>query len=346
MARVRKRDLMAAVAAANVNAIPVAPSGTGEAFVQYVSTWLGKWWRLREKWQTVSPGFCALICEPDFAKNAAFKDFELVTLFREAPASTIGNAVYVTDGVLGRVYRKKGFFGDADAIVKEIGALGLTTNPAVMFEPEVGMRLVAREGIKGLIAVMQFGAFSPALTVENVDHQLTWLYTSTLKYPTNFPQIWFNASKFIPIFHAEKLFQSTALIHLRAIAQDTWFVRTEDDNNAGRTDISIATLDPPCLFVLEIKVLKSYKYNPKSHSVVHKEEENVTWADEGITQVLGYRVAQQACEAFLLLYDMRQKDEEFGAIQERCAKENVLPRRYFIHNETAAKINKPAKQKA
>jgi hypothetical protein len=346
MGRVRKKDLMAAVAAANVNAIPVAPSGTGEAFVQFVSTWLGKWWRLREKWETVSPGFCALICEPDFARNPAFKDFELVELFREAPASTIGNAMYVTDGVLGRVYRKRGSFGDADAIVKEIGALGLTTKPAIIFEPEVGIRLVAREGIKEPLTVMQFGEFSPALTIENVDKQLMCLYTSTLKYPTNFPQIWFNASKFIPIFKAEKLFQSTALIHLRAIAQDTWFVRTEDDNNAGRTDISIATLSPPCLFVLEIKVLKSYKYNPKNHAVVFKEEENVAWAAVGITQVLGYRVAQQASEAFLLLYDMRQKDEELGVIQERCAKENVLPRRYFIHNETAAKTNKPAKQKA
>src|ERR1051325_6883672 len=162
MARVTKKDLMAAVALANVNAIPVAPSGTAEAFVQFVNTWLGKWWRLREKWQTVSPGFCALICEPDFVENAAFKEFELVEFFREAPASTIGNAIYVTDGVLGKVYRKKGSFGDAHAIVKQICALGLTANPTVIFEPEVGTRLLAREGIKQPLTVMQFGPFSPA----------------------------------------------------------------------------------------------------------------------------------------------------------------------------------------
>jgi hypothetical protein len=345
MSTTSKKELMAAVVTSNVNSIPIAPSGTSDAFVQFVSSWLGKWWRLREKWRNVSPGYCALVCDPDFAAKAPFKDYEFVDLFREAPASTMGGAIYVTDEVLGKVYRKKGSFGDASAIVKEICKIGLAGTPAVLFEPEVGTMLLAKAGVKQPPTVMQFGSFSPALTVENVDKQLTWLYTSTLKYPTNFPQIWFNAPKFIPIFEAEKLFQSTALIHLRAIAQDTWFVRPEDDNNAGRTDISITTLNPPCVFVLEIKVLKSFKYNPKSYAVVHKPGDNMAWADGGITQVIGYRLAQQANEAFLLMYDMRQKDEDFTAINERCAAEKVLPRRYFIHNTTASKVNKRVKRK-
>ena len=340
-----KHEIMKAVVAQNLNAIPVVPSGTSEAFIQFASNWLGKWWLLRERWKKVSPGFCALICEPEFTAKAAFKDFEVVAFFREAPAKTMGGAIYVTDGVLGKVYRKRGIFDDANATVKEICAAGLEVNPSVLFEPEAGTMLLFKEGVKQLPIVMQFGHFSPALTIENVDKQLTSLYTSTLKYPTNFPQIWFNAPKFIPIFKAEKLFQSTALVHLRAIAQDTWFVRTEDDNNAGRTDISISTLNPACAFVIEIKVLKSFKYNPKNRAVVFKDEENLTWADDGITQVVGYRVAQGANEAFLLLYDMRRKAEEFPLIKERCDKEKVLPRYYFIHNATASKVNKRTKQK-
>ena len=235
------------VTTSNVNSIPIAPSGTPDAFVQFVSSWLGKWWRLREKWKSISRGYCGLVCAPDFEKAAAFKDFELVELFREAPASTLGGAIYVTDEVLGKVYRKKGSFSDASAMVKVVCAVGLAQNPAVLFEPEIGTMLLATGGVKQPPTVMQFGSFSPALTIQSVDKQLTGLYNSTLKYPTNFPQIWFKPDKFIPIFKAEKLFQSTALIHLRAIAQDTWFVRTEDDNNAGRTDISISTLDPQCV---------------------------------------------------------------------------------------------------
>lgn len=340
-----KKDLMATVAVSNVNSIPTAASGTAEAFIQFVSSWLGKWWRLRDKWKTVTPGYCALVCDPDFSGNAVFNEFELVRLFREAPTATMGGAIYITDGVLSKVYRKKGGFGDADAIVKAIDAIGLAGNPTILFEPEAGTMILAEGGTHKPPTVMQFGSFNPALTIENVDKQLNWLYTSTLKFPTNFPQIWFDAPKFIPIFDAEKLFQSTALIHLRAVAQDTWFVRPEDDNNAGRTDLSISTINPSCVFVLEIKVLKSFKYNPKCHAISHKEEKNVTWAHEGITQVIGYRTAQQATEAFLLLYDMRQRDEPFTAIDERCSKENVLPRRYYIHNAAASKVNKPITRK-
>ncbi len=337
---------MSAVTRSHVNAIPVAPSGTPDAFVQFVSAWLGRWWRLREKWQHVSPGYCAIICDPDFAAQPTSQDFELLEIFREAPAATMGGAIYVTDEVLGKVCRKKGSFSDANAIVREISQSGLATRPAVLFEPEVGRMLLATEGVKQPLTVIQLGAFSPALTVENVDNQLNWLYASTLKYPTNFPQIWFNAPKFIPIFKAEKLFQSIAIIHLRAVAQHFWFVRSEDDNNAGRTDISISTLNPSCVFVLEIKVLKSFKYNRKAYALTYKEEENVAWAHDGITQVVGYRLAQNASKAFLLLYDMRHENKPFDAVDDRCAKEKVLPRRYFIYNATAAKVNKPAKQKS
>jgi hypothetical protein len=340
MSTPNKKDVMAAVVTSTVNSIPVAPSGTSDAFVEFASNWFGKWWRRREKWQTVSPGYCALVCDPDFSANPAFKDYELVHYFREAPTKTMGGAIYVTDDVLAKVYRKRGSFDDANAVVKEICGVGLADVPAVLFEPEVGTMLLAEKGVSQPPTVIQLGPFSPALTVENVDKQLTFLYTSTLKYPTNFPQIWFNAPKLIPIFDAEKLFQSTALIHLRAIAQENWFVRPEDDNNAGRTDISISTLNPTCVFVLEMKVLKSFKYNPDCYAVVFKPEENEAWAGVGINQVIDYRLAQQASEAFLLMYDMRQKDEDLPAITARCLKEKVQPRRYFIHNTTASKLHK------
>ena len=90
----------------------------------------------------------------------------------------------------------------------------------------------------------------------------------------------------------------------------------------------------------------AFKYNAKGHALTHKNEENVTSADEGITQLIGYRLAQNADEAFLLLYDMRQKDKDLTEINARCLKEEVLRRRYFIHNATARKGRaKQARQK-
>ena len=346
MSTPNKKDLMRTVAASNVNSIPVAPSDTPTAFVEAASNWLGKWWRIRPSWQNISPGYCALVLDPDFASKTAFKDFALVQMFRDAPAMTLGGAIYVTDGVLGKVYRKQGGFDDANALIGGLEAAGLADQPIVMFEPEAGIMFLAEKGINAhYIRMPPLGVFSAELTVANVDKLLTSLYVTTLKYPTTFPQVWFKPEKFIPIFEAEKLFQGIALIHLRATAQDSWSVRPEDDNNAGRTDISLSTITPKCVFVLEIKVLKSFRYNAKGYNLTYSAAKNLEWANEGITQVVGYRTAQQASEAFLLLYDMRQKDKDIAAVKEKCLAQKINHRRYFIFNASAAKARAAAKKK-
>jgi len=341
-----KTDVMRAVAASNVNSIPVAPSDTPKAFVEAASNWLGKWWRFRPSWQNISPGYCALVFDPDFTSKPAFKDFALVQMFRDAPAKNLGGTIYVTDGALVKVYRKQGNFDDADALIGGLEAAGLTDDPVVMFEPEAGIMFLAEKGIKApCLRMPPLGVFSAELTVANVDKLLKELYETTLKYPTTFPQVWFKAEKFIPIFEAEKLFQGIALIHLRAAAQDNWSVRPEDANNAGRTDLSLSTINPRCVFVLEIKVLKSFRYNPKAYRLAHSAAKNMEWAKEGIKQVIGYRTAQQACEAFLLLYDMRQKDKDVMAVKKRCDAEKIEHRRYFIFNASASVVRATTEKK-
>jgi hypothetical protein len=129
------------------------------------------------------------------------------------------------------------------------------------------------------------------------------------------------------------------------MAQENWTVRPEDNTNAGRADLAISTTTPPCVFVLEIKVLKAFHYDAKGRSRACCDAKNKEWANDGIQQVIDYRSAKQASEAFLLLYDMRQKDKDVAQVKERCAKETVHHRRYFIHNQSAPKIRKAAKQK-
>lgn len=336
---------MTAVAASNVNSIPVAPSDTPKAFIEAASKWLGKWWRIRPSWRQISPGFCALVLDPDFAFKPAFAEFVLVQMFREVPAKTLGGAIYVTDGALTKVYRKQGEFGDFDALICGLEQAGVADHPTVAFEAESGFMILAEKGVKRDRIVMRLGAFNAELTVANVDRLLGELYTSTLKYPTTFPQVWFKPEKFIPIFEAEKMFQGIALIHLRASAQDNWAVRREDDNNAGRTDLSLSTINPRCTFVLEIKVLKSFRYNAKGYCLTHEPAKNQVWANAGIDQVIDYRTAQDASEAFLLLYDMRQKDEDVAAVKNRCEAEQVHHRRYFIFNASASQVRTEARKK-
>lgn len=332
-----KANLMRNVAAANLNSIPTADSITPRGFLENASNWLGGWWRVRQKWTTVSPGYCALVFDPDFSALAESKGYELVKLFREAKSKNLGGAVYVTDYSLNKVYRKKGAFEDANAIVTELEAGGLAKAPTVLFEPEAGILLLAQGGASEPIVTTQLGVFDGQLTVANVTKLLDGLYNSTLKYPETFPHVWFDKTKFIPIFEAEKLYQGLAFIHLRAMTQDTWLVVREDQNNAGRTDLSLSTLNPQTTYVLEIKVLRSfhYKASAKPKPRAYKPEENEAWANSGVDQVMGYRVAQAAAAAFLLLYDMRDANADIASVVARCNTERVEHRRYYIHNATA-----------
>ncbi|RRJ96404.1 hypothetical protein Ga0100231_021225 [Opitutaceae bacterium TAV4] len=336
-AKQTKEDLMRSVAAANLNSIPVADSITPRGFLETASNWLGRWWHMRQKWQAVSPGYCALVFDPNFSAQTEAKDYELVKLFRDAYSKNLGGAVYVMDYSLNKVYRKKGVFDDANAIVRELEAGGLATAATVLFEPEAGILLLAQDGVSEPLVTTQLGVFDGQLTVTNVDKLLEGLYNSTLKYPETFPHVWFEKAKFIPIFEAEKLYQGLAFIHLRAMTQNTWLVVREDQNNAGRTDLSLSTLNPQTTFVLEIKVLRSFHYDAsgKPKPRPYKPEENEAWANSGIDQVLGYRLAQSAAAAFLLLYDMRDTNADIASVATRCAKEDVEHRRYYIHNATA-----------
>lgn len=340
-----KEDIMREVAAAKVNLIPVAASNTPEAFVEVASNWLGKWWRLRPRWQQVTSGYCALVFDPDFEGKSAAAGFAVARLFRDAPTASLGGAIYVSDVALAKVFRQQGTFPDAEALIAALEAAGLTDRPAVLFEPSVGAILLAPQSVRQPCVRLQLGAFDANLTVANVDKLLTELYVTTLKYPETFPHVWSKAPKFIPMPYAEKFFQGVALIHLRAMAQENWTVRPEDNTNAGRADLAISTTAPACMFVMEIKVLKSYHFNAKGHLHAFNSTENKDWADDGIKQVIDYRTAKQAAEAFLLLYDMRKKDADIAVVAKRCTKDQVLHRRYFIHNRSATKIRKAAKKK-
>jgi hypothetical protein len=70
---------------------------------------------------------------------------------------------------------------------------------------------------------------------------------------------------------------------------------------------------------MEFKVLKSFAYEPAGKPTrPWTLAKNSAWAAQGIEQVMSYRTARAANEAFLLLYDLRKKETKLKAVVSRC----------------------------
>jgi hypothetical protein len=343
-----KLDMMKQVAADHLNSIPSAKSNDPRAFIEAAVNWFGHWWKTRSSWDTIAPGYCALVLNHEFAAAGVPAGFSEKRLFRDAPDPNLGGHIHVSDFSLSRVFRDQGGHTDADSICHQLNALCLSTAPCVLFAPEAGVMLVAEQGVSGNVARATLTTFDGNLTVPNVDSLLTGLYDTSLKYSETFPHIWFKKDEFIPIFQAEKLFQNLLYLYLKASTQGTWVVVREDQTNAGRTDLTLTALNPELAFVLEMKVLKSFFFHQPDKPVKKfSEDDNQAWADSGIDQVCGYRTAKQAKEAFLLLYDMRKKHAALSKVSARCTAESVKLRKYDIFNATARDVRaaKPKRSK-
>lgn len=330
---------MKEVAANNLNSIPAAKSGDPRAFIEAAVNWFGRWWYLRSQWETIASGYCALVLNHEFAANGVPSSFAEKQFFRDAPDPNLGGHLHVSDFSLSRVFRDQGGHADADSIYRKLKNLNLDTAPCVLFAPETGIMLTAEQGISGQVVPSQLSSFDGNLTVPNMDALITGLYNSTLKFPETFPHIWWKKDKYIPIFQAEKLYQGLLYIHLKGNTQGTCIVVREEQTNAGRTDLTITSLNPEIAFVVEMKVLKSFFYHALGMPVKSfTKADNEAWADSGICQVCDYRTAKQAKEAFLLLFDMRKKHAVINKVKVRCTRESIQLRKYDIFNATARDI--------
>ena len=337
---------MKEVAANHLNSIPAAKSSDPRAFIEAAINCLGKWWKLRSSWESIAPGYCALVLNHEFAAAGIPSGFSDKFHFRDAPDPHLGGHIHVSDFSLSRVFRDGGGHTDANSIHKRLTDLNLGNAPCVLFDPETGILLVGHQGVAGDLARTQLTAFDGNLTVGNLDRLITGLYETSLKYPETFPQIWWKKDKFVPMFEAEKLYQNLLYLYLKAHTQDTWIVVREDQTNAGRTDLTLNALNPPLAFVVEMKVLKSCLFHTLGKPWRKwSKKKNVDWANEGVDQVLGYRTAKGAKEAFLLLYDMRKTHKVLQSVKNRCDTELVHLRKYDIFNASARDVRGAKKAK-
>jgi hypothetical protein len=343
-----KLDLMKQVATDHLNTIPSAKSADPRAFIEAAANWFGKWWKLRSSWDAIASGYCALVLDHEFATDGVPAGFAEKQLFRTAPDPFLGGHIHVSDFSLSRVFRDQGGHTDAHSIWCRLKALNLGKAPCVLFDPHTGLMLLAEQGILADLTQTQLLSFDGTLTVPKVDMLIDGLYVTSLKYPETFPHVWRNKDQFVPTADAEKLYQGLLFIHLRAHTQGTCLVVREDQTNAGRTDLTLTQLTPQVVFVIEMKVLKSFQYHPAGKPCrKFSHPKNQAWADSGIDQVCEYRTARQADEAFLLLYDMRMSHKPIKKVISRCKNQSVLLRKYDIFNAAARDIRaaKPKRSK-
>src|ERR1700722_5055896 len=334
-----KLDMMKQVAADHLSSIPSAKRNDPRAFKEAAVNWFGHWWKTRSSWESIAPGYCALVLNHEFTAAGIPAGFSEKLLFRDAPDPNLGGHIHISDFSLIRVFRDQGGHTDADSICRRLKTLNLGAAPCVLFAPEAGVMLVAEQGVSGNIARATLTNFDGNLSVPNIDALLMGLYDTSLKYPETFPHIWFKKDKFIPIFQAEKLYQNLLYLYLKASTQGTWVVVREDQTNAGRTDLTLTALNPEFVVVVEMKVLKSFFFHQAGKPVKKfSNDDNQAWADSGVDQVCEYRTAKQAKEAFLLLYDMRKKHLILSKVCERCTSKSVNLRKYDIFNATARDI--------
>ncbi len=331
-----KRALMQEVVEAHLNSIPAAKSGDTRSFIEAAANWFSNWWSMKPNWGKISPGYCAIVLNHKFDEGGLPGGFAEKMYFRDAPASNIGGRIYVSDYSLTRVFSDAGEHMDVDSIFRQLKATKLETAPCVIFAPETGILLIAENGISTNVAHTKLARFDGNLTVANVDHLLTSFYDTSLKFPETFPQIWWKKEACVPMFQAEKLYQNLLFIYLKANTQNTWVIVREDQSNAGRTDLTLNALNPQIVFVVEMKVLKSFFFDRRGRPArKFNRQQNIDWAYSGVDQVRDYQTAKAAREAFLLLYDMREKHDVLKRVATRCKKEKVLLRKYDIFNATA-----------
>jgi hypothetical protein len=185
-----KLAMMKQVAADHLNSIPAAKSDDPRAFIEAAVNWFGQWWKMRSGWDTIAPGYCALVLNHEFAAAGMPTGFSEKHLFRDTPDPNLGGHIHISDYSLSRVFRDQGGHMDADSICRKLKALSLSEAPTVLFAPQTGVMIAAEAGVSGPIVPCHLLAFDGSLTVPNLDALINGLYDTELKYPETIPHLW------------------------------------------------------------------------------------------------------------------------------------------------------------
>jgi len=333
-------DVLKKIALSNLNRVPAGRGDDVSSFIHTILIWLVEWAVESKQRRKTPPGYCAFVLAPEQPLSDPSRQANEVLFFKEDRTPLLGGNIYTTDYALNKVFQYTCKCRDLNELASQIKLLGFADRPFVAFDVETKRVYVCTLGLatrptfvplrQGIPRLFDLNAFKTILDD---------IYRDNLKYAEPYPGLWYDAKERVPCKETELIVQSHICAILKARAQGSglttgrWLTISEKKNNAGRIDIAIYS-SAACIIAAEIKVLRFRRHNMDvKKAIAVRPHFNQKWAERGARQAQRYREAEPADFGVLILYDMRDRDEDIQAAIDECKKLGVTHLRYYLFNE-------------
>jgi len=322
-----------------ISSVTAGKSGETKGFLETVCLWLANWSAEKSLRTKTKVGYCALVLDADLVAVAPVGKFEARGFFKEDYTPNLGGSLYITDYALNRVHRLSAQCSDLEEIASLIEAQGLSARPSVVFDTDSQTLFIFETGFASKpIKIKLPGSLPAKFSYSNFMQMLDQIYKGSLRYPETLPAIWNDPGGYVPGREAERTIQGHVCELLKYQTQihnylaGTPVVIRERANNVGKADV-VVVVGSTCIVAGEMKVLRQRHFSdqkpvPRSVSAAFNE----SWAKRGAKQASQYKDVEDAKEGVLLLYDMRNKDEDIPSVVALCASLKVHHKRYYLHN--------------
>jgi hypothetical protein len=332
-------DTLKKIAFSNLNCVPPGRGDDIGSYIHTILVWLVEWAVESQCRTDIQPGYCAFVLAPEHAKQAPQKGYKKAHFFKEDKTPLLGGNVYITDYALNQVYLCSGNCRDLNEIAVELAKLAIDDHPFVAFDVETKTVYICSSGMAtGPTRVPLRQDIPHPFNVDGFKAILDDIFRDNLRYAEPYPGLWYDTRERIPCKETELIVQSHICAILKARAQGSgrstgrWLTISEKKNNAGRIDIAIYQSDH-CIVAAEIKILRFRHHNTdirKAKKVTPKFNED--WAKRGARQAQRYKESEPSDSGVLVLYDMRDRDEDVQRAIEECKKQDVIYLRYYLQN--------------
>lgn len=328
------------IAISNLNTIHHARGDSVDSYIRTVIFWLTEWIAEKPHRKEIPPGYCALVLSSKQMLNQPLPGTKKINYFKEDKTPFIGGNVYTTDYALNQVRKYPGNCRDLEQITDQIKTLGISDRPFIVFDVETQNLFIFNKGITEVPKSFPLRTdIKNPFDVDVFEEILDDIYRDHLKYPESFPGQWYNAKQRIPCKQTELRIQGLICAMLKARAQGSglttgnWLIIREKQTNAGRIDIAIYQSNN-CIVTSEIKILRFCHHSLNINNVKKVYPSfNKWWAKRGARQAQRYKESELSKYGVLILYDMRDKDEDIQEAINECHKLGIKHMRYYLHNE-------------
>lgn len=262
------------------------------------------------------------------------------------------NAAWLTDVAIGSALQAIEMnLSDPDTLHSQITKMGLAALPAIIVDWRSSAPRIRffPMGVTQSSVTIDIILDDDPLTASAVRDCLDNFHDTTLRTPLliasgHGQKIWGNASKGVPLERPEERIQGRLLDHLRA-KFSAHHIRAEQDTKLGRYDLQISrhfenqdgkkyTVNE---WLLELKALCDKTSSGKKTGSPKSYNDALS---NGITQADEYKKSENALNAALCCYDMREKDDGdqscFSSVKSQGSKCAVHLWRWYLARSSSA----------